>query len=122
MFSPELWNYFLKPRLKVITDFCHKNDIVYIKHTDGNVNGIINEFLCESGIDGYQAIEPNANMDIGYLKEKFGKEITLWGNIDCSKMLVSGSENEIVNNTKEIIKKSAKGGGFIFSSSISYFR
>ena len=30
LFSPSLWNYFIKPRLKAITDFCHKNDIVYI--------------------------------------------------------------------------------------------
>ncbi len=119
LFSPKLWNYFIKNRLKIITDFCHQNNVVYIKHCDGNLNSVIKEFLSEAGIDCYQAIEPRASMDIGYLKKKFGDKVTLWGNVDCAKTLVSGIDDEIISETKEVIKKTAQGGGFIFSSSNS---
>jgi uroporphyrinogen decarboxylase len=77
------------------------------------------EFLLDSGIDGYHAIEPLAGMDIFYLKEKYGKNITLLGNVDCSELLISGTRKEIEDNVKKLVTKCKNGGGYILSSSNS---
>ena len=53
------------------------------------------EFMIDSGIDGYHAIEPVAGMDIFYLKQKYGKKITLLGNVDCTDILVNGPKEKI---------------------------
>ena len=119
LFSPAHFRRYILPRLKIITAECHKHNLPYIKHTDGNIKSVEKEFLIESDIDGYQAIEPVAGMDIGELKKKYGHRITLLGNIDCSKTLVYGKKEDIVNEVKQCISKAAPGGGYVLSSSNS---
>ena len=58
-------------------------------------------------------------MDLGELKEKYGDKIILIGNVDCAETLVYGGKEEIENEVKECIKKAAKGGGYILTSSNS---
>jgi hypothetical protein len=117
--SPAHFREFILPRLKQITARCHQRGLVYIKHTDGNVMAIEKEFFEESGVDGYHPIDPGAGMDIRYVKEKYGRRLTLLGNVDCAHTLVHGSRQEIIDETISVIKKAAPGGGFLLSSSNS---
>jgi uroporphyrinogen decarboxylase len=119
LFSPAHFRKYILPRLKIITAECHKHGLPYIKHTDGNVKAVEKEFLVESGIDGCHAIEPVAGMDIEELKKKYGERITLLGNVDCSKTLVYGKKEDIVNEVKQCISKAASGGGYVLSSNNS---
>ncbi len=119
MMSPQCFNKFLLPCLKKMADKCHEYNKPFIKHADGNIMPIEKEFLVDSGIDGYHAIEPLAGMDIYYLKKKYGKKITLLGNVDCSSVLVKGSKDEIMQNVKELIRGCKHKGGYILSSSNS---
>ena len=115
-FSPDYFDRFIFPTLKKIVDKCHENSLLYIKHTDGNINNII-ENLVSTRIDGYQAIEPRAGMDIAKLKKEFGERVTLCGNIDCSYLLSEGSEDEVRRVTRETIASAAPGGRFTLTSS-----
>lgn len=119
MISPAHFREFILPGLKQITAKCHQHGLVYIKHTDGNVMAIEKEFLEESGVDGYHPVDPGAGMDIGYIKRKHGHRLTLLGNVDCAHTLVYGSRQQIIDETVEVIKKAAPGGGFVLSSSNS---
>jgi len=71
----------------------------------------------ESGIDGYHSIEPRAGMDLGELKRKYGRRLTLLGNVDCARTLVFGSPEEIEAEVRECIRVAAPGGGYVLSSS-----
>jgi len=119
MISPAHFREFILPRLKQITDKCHQHGLLYIKHTDGNVMAIEKEFLEESGVDGYHPVDPSAGMDIGYIKRKHGHRLTVLGNVDCAHTLVHGSRQQIIDETVDVIKKAAPGGGFVLSSSNS---
>jgi uroporphyrinogen decarboxylase len=110
---------FVQPYLRMYSDECHRYGIPFIKHEDGNLSVLEEELLLKSGIDGYHGIESAAGMDIGEMKNRYGNKITLIGNVDCSHLLVYGSREEIVEATKEVIKKAAPGGGYVFSSSNS---
>ncbi len=118
MFSPKLFEEFVFPRLKKITDLCHKYGVPYVKHSDGNVNSLL-DGMVKAGVDGFQAIEPRAGMDIVQLKKDYGDQLTLIGNVDCSTVLVNGPENAVREQTEMIIKKVGPGGGFLLSSSNS---
>ena len=63
MFSPRHFRQFAFPRLRQITDLCHHYGVPYIKHTDGNVNSLLDD-LVAAGVDAFHAIEPRAGMDI----------------------------------------------------------
>jgi uroporphyrinogen decarboxylase len=59
-------------------------------------------------------------MDIGEMKAQFGQHLTLLGNIDCGQTMTFGSEEEIVDEVKRILRVAAPGGGYVFASSNSY--
>lgn len=118
LFSPRHFRQFVFPRLKQITELCHSYGVPYIKHTDGNIN-ILMEDLIAAGVDGFQAIEPLAGMDICALKQKYGHQLTLIGNVDCSTVLVNGPLEAVRQQTMQLINSVGSGGGFILSSSNS---
>lgn len=118
MFSPRHFRKFVFPRLRQITDLCHHYGGVYVKHTDGNVNSLL-EGMIESGVDAFQAIEPRAGMDIAAIKQQYGDRLTLIGNVDCSTVLVNGPVEAVKEETARIIRAAAPGGGFLLSSSNS---
>ena len=88
-----------------------------LKHTDGNTWAILDK-LIHAGIDALHGIQPSAGMDIKELKAKVGREIALFGAIDCD-LLVRGSQNEVKESVEYCIKHAAPGGGFALSSSNS---
>lgn len=118
VFSPRHFRKFVFPRLRQITDLCHRYGVPYVKHTDGNINSLMDD-LVAAGVDGFQAIEPRAGMDIGQLKQKYGQVLTLIGNVDCSTVLVNGPVEAVRAATEEVIRVAAPGGGFLLSTSNS---
>lgn len=118
VFSPRHFRQFVFPRLRRITDLCHRYGVPYIKHTDGNVNSLLDD-LVAAGVDAFQAIEPRAGMDIVRLKRDYRKRLVLIGNVDCSTVLVEGPEEAVRAQTAAIIRAVAPGGGFLLSSSNS---
>jgi len=119
MLSPNHFRQFILPYLQELSQACHNNRIRFVKHEDGNINIILREFLLESGIDAYHAIEPVAGMDIARIKEEYGDKVTLIGNIDCAGVLMDGTEEEIELTVAECIGGVSAGGGHILSSSNS---
>jgi hypothetical protein len=118
VFSPRHFRQFVFPRLQHIVDLCHRYGVPYIKHTDGNVNSLLDD-LVAAGVDAFQAIQPTAGMDIVQLKRDYCEHLVLIGNIDCSTVLVNGPEEAVRAQTEAIIRAAAPGGGFLLSSSNS---
>ncbi|PKO15461.1 MAG: hypothetical protein CVU39_11145 [Chloroflexi bacterium HGW-Chloroflexi-10] len=118
VFSPRHFRKFVFPRLKQITDLCHRFGVPYVKHTDGNVNSLLEDMI-NAGVDGFQAIEPNAGMDIAQIKHQYGDRLALIGNVDCSTVLVDGPIEAVKEQTEYVIRTAAPGGGFLLSSSNS---
>lgn len=107
---------FLLPGLKRAIKLAHDNGVPFVKHTDGNIYPII-DMLIEAGIDCLNPIEPAAGMNLRDVKNKYGKKISLWGNVDCSHLLTFGNPSEVRKATRECIADAAHGGGYILSSS-----
>jgi len=105
------------PNLKKQVDAAHAKGLKFIKHTDGNVNPIINDLA--SIVDGLHSLDPSAGVDIGEIKAKYGHRLILMGNIAVDS-LVRKSEDEVVEETKDCIEKASAGGGHILSSSNSW--
>ncbi len=118
LFSPDVFDAFILPRLQRMIDCIHEEGGLAVKHTDGNIWKIIDPIV-NTGIDGLNPMEPVAGMDIGDVKEKYGGKVCLLGNIDCAHLLPHGSTEEVEEAVRECIRKAAPGGGFILTSSNS---
>ncbi len=107
---------FVIPGLRRTIKVAKESNIPFIKHCDGDLWPIL-DLLRDEGIDCLNPVEPAAGMDIGLVKQKYGKEVSLWGNIDCANLMTFGSPADVEKATIECIKKAAHVGGHILSSS-----
>lgn len=117
MFSPQMYLQMYAPRFRKLSERCHQYGMKYIRHTDGNIMLFADEFLLHSGFDGYQSIDPSAGMDAKLIKQKYGDQILLMGNVDCGKVLHLGTKEDVIADTKRVLRDLSPGGGHILSSS-----
>ena len=118
LMSPKHFEKFILPGLKRCVDAAHEAGAYVVKHTDGNIMRVI-DMIVETGIDGLNPLEPQAGMDIGLIKEKYGDRIALVGNIDCGYLLSQAPVEEVREVTRRTIETAAPGGGYCLSSSNS---
>lgn len=106
------------PNLRRQVEATHNRGSKFIKHTDGNVVPLLEELSCI--VDGLHSLDPSAGVDIGDVKRKYGDRLVLLGNVSVDN-LARKSTREIVDETKECIRKASSGGGHILSSSNTWF-
>lgn len=116
--SPAMFRDFLAGPLRRVVAGFHEAGLPIIKHTDGDIRPIL-DMILEADIDCLDPIDPVAGMDIGEMKRLHGERVALKGNVDCAHTLTFGTEREVVEETKDVIRKAAAGGGLIASSSNS---
>jgi len=116
--SPQHFKRFIIPYLKRAVEIARRNNIPFIKHTDGNLWEVMDE-LVATGINALDPIEPIAGMDIGEVKKRYGEKICLVGNVDCTEVLTHGTVEQVEEAVKETIAKASPGGGHILASSNS---
>jgi uroporphyrinogen decarboxylase len=116
--SPRAFREFFEPGLKRVIAGFHEAGLPVIKHTDGQILPLV-DMIVDSGIDCLDPIDPIAGMDIAAFKQKYSARIALKGNVDCAHTLTFGTERQVVDETREVIRKAAEGGGLILSSSNS---
>jgi len=117
LISPEHYREYIKPYHKKIVAYAHQKDLKIVKHSDGNIWSILDDFL-EVGFDGIHPIQPQC-MDIGEVKKYLAGKACILGNIDCRNLLPFGTEEEVEQSVKETIEKVSQGGGYIITSSNS---
>jgi uroporphyrinogen decarboxylase len=114
--SPRTFEELFYPGLKrAIAGF--KQCGLAVIHRTGGAIGSLLEMIVDSGIDCLDSIDPGAGMDIGRLKQQYAGRIALKGNVDSVRTLTFGTEQQVVEETKAVIRKAAQGGGLILSSS-----
>jgi uroporphyrinogen decarboxylase len=113
--SPKRFKEFILPALKEQVEAFHKKGAYVIKHTDGNINLLLDD-LVSSGIDALQCIDPSAGMKIYEVKEKYGDKICLMGNMNIETLIMK-TTIEVNNEVKECIRKASPGGGHVFCTS-----
>ncbi len=117
---PALYDEFFAKEMRREVEAAHKAGIKYVKHTDGDVRTLIPGLVNVSRVDGLHSLDPSAGLDIGKVKEEWGDKIFLMGNIAVDSLALK-TAREVVEETKECIRKVAPGGGFILSSSNSWY-
>jgi uroporphyrinogen decarboxylase len=118
MVSPRMAGEFLMPYLKALVDRVHLRGSLAIKHSDGQLWPLFDQIVA-TGVDGIHPIDPEAGMDMGEAKARYGDKICLLGNVDCGPLLTWGTPDEVRQETKECIRKGGKGGGLVCMSSNS---
>jgi uroporphyrinogen decarboxylase len=113
--SPRQFRQFVTPFLKRLIAGYRELGFYTIKHTDGNIMPILDQ-LIETNPHALHSLDPQAGVDIAEVKQKYGDQVCLIGNVNCG-LLDTGSDEEVIESTRYALKNGMPGGGYIFSTS-----
>ncbi len=115
-FSPELFEELVAPHLKECIDTYRSLGYYTIKHTDGNINPILDQIVA-CGPDALHSIDPQGHMSLTEVRKKYGDRICTIGNVNCG-LLQTGTDQEAMDDVHRCLKEGMDGNyGFIFSTS-----
>ncbi len=82
LLSPKTYAEFILPELKKLVAYFKSHGVKWvIIDTDGNCELVIPHFM-EAGVDAIWPMERAADMDPWALRQKFGRDLRLWGGVD----------------------------------------
>ena len=114
-FSPAVFkNYILSHLIKVAKVI----DVPWIYHSDGNLSGVVDDIIYNLKPNALHPIDPKG-MNLKETKKKYGKDITLIGNIDLNYTLTRGTPDEVEDEVRQRIKDAGEGGAYAVSSANS---
>jgi uroporphyrinogen decarboxylase len=117
MFSPAfLRRHGFFTRLAEICDLYHSFQLKVIFHSDGFIQTII-PALIEAGVDAIAPVDTAAGMDLGQLKEQYGRQLCFIGGIDVETVLRTGDPTSVRAATRRAIDQAGAGGGLILGAS-----
>jgi len=115
IFNPKHWNEIITPVYRELANNAHKHDAKLLIHSDGDVTETI-PFLINSGVDAIEPLEYESGMRLKPLKQKYGSEICLIGNISATYVLTYGSIETTIEATKQALQDAAYNGGYILGA------
>jgi uroporphyrinogen-III decarboxylase len=114
LMSRDHFKVFVLPALRRGVQAVHDAGGLCIKHTDGDISGII-DLIIGTGIDGLGPLEPAAGNSLPGLSGQWGDRVTLLGNVDVD-LLSRADVVEVAAVTRDLVRGMAGGKGFILSS------
>jgi uroporphyrinogen decarboxylase len=116
MISPQMWREFVLPYHQQIVDAL---DVPVIWHSDGNVVSLLPMGI-EAGFVGFHGLEPAAGVDLKQVKQQFGQDLILIGNIDV-RVLCDTDINAVRREVDRSLTQGSAGGGFMLATCNSIF-
>jgi len=116
MISPAMFEELFVPELKRVFKAYRDLGFYILKHTDGYIMSLL-DFYKDAGIHLFDPVDPIAGMDLAEVKNKYGRDFAIKGNVNCATTLVSGSIDDTIAETKKCLEIGMPGGGYICSSS-----
>ncbi|MBW2016495.1 MAG: hypothetical protein JRH13_03960 [Deltaproteobacteria bacterium] len=119
MTDPETFRTFFLPCLENQVEEAVRRGLVPFFHSDGRYEEIIPDLLA-IGIKGIHCIDPQSGMEIRRIKDRWGKELCLWGH------LVPGDLGLLANRADlgewfESLDYLGSGGGLILGTTSGLF-
>jgi len=115
--SPNFYRTFIVPHLSDLSGEIHSKGMVSVNASDGDLWPVIEDFLINSGVDGYLEIDLHAGMDLHNLKGQYGDRITFYGNLDCGIELSFGTPEIVRQHTIDCLEAGRGNGGHILCAS-----
>ncbi|RLG94097.1 hypothetical protein DRO37_06525 [Candidatus Bathyarchaeota archaeon] len=118
--SPKYFDEIIFPNLRREVEAAHKMGVKFIKHTDGFVVPLLKGLIEIANVDGIHSLDPSAGVDIGMVKQEYGDRLVLMGNVSVDNLATKDRE-EIIKETMECLRVASPGGGYILTSSNSWY-
>ncbi len=116
LISPTMYREFVKPyHQKIWRRARELTQARILLHCCGAIRPLLADFV-EAGLDAVNPVQISCEgMDADSLKAEFGDALTFWGGgCDTRQVLPHGSQQEIIQHTRQQIDTMNQNGGFVF--------
>ncbi|OGV48641.1 MAG: hypothetical protein A2017_02890 [Lentisphaerae bacterium GWF2_44_16] len=119
-FSIDMWREYIKPCLRKAVELCREFNVIPYFHGCGGFSVLYNDFI-EMGIKctGRLQTEAKGN-NFARIKKEYGKNLCLWGAVDCQHILIERSPEEVREHVRELLRNNFDGTGFIAGPTHSF--
>jgi len=108
LISPELFKEFMVPRYRAVCRYLRSQGVALIGvDSDGDVSKLIPLWL-DAGLNAVWPLEVNAQMDVVWLRKRFGKSLVMFGGID--KRALAKGKGEIEREVDRVWPVVETGG------------
>jgi len=112
--SPEFLRKYVLPWHKKIAQLAHKHNLLYMFHSCGNIESIMEDLIQDVKIDAKHSFEDEIT-PVNQFKKKYGDRIGILGGIDVDK-LCRLEEDELRQYISNILDECMQGGGYALGS------
>jgi uroporphyrinogen decarboxylase len=118
MVSLDHYRKWILPYEKQLVDVARKMTHAKLSiHCCGSCYDLLPGFL-EVGYEILNPVQTRAkNMEAWRLKRDYGDRLAFYGGVDVQRLLPFGTEDDIRQGVKDLIKSLAPGGGYLFATS-----
>lgn len=110
LLSPKMFRQFMLPNYKKVTDLLTSHGVkLSWVDCDGNIEALLPLWI-EGGVRGFYPLEVASGMDAAKLRQQYGRQIVMWGNVD-KRALTTGKE--AIDAELARLAPVAAQGGFI---------
>lgn len=104
LYSPNVFQYLILPRLKILSARCMELGIHYVWRTDGNLWPVSEMIFNEAGVPGYGEVDRDATMDLLRIHKHY-PNVVVWANAS-GDMLFRKPRAEVYEYCMTILKES----------------
>jgi uroporphyrinogen decarboxylase len=115
LISPAHFQKHILPQIKRLVSSFRRRGVNVIMHSDGFIMPLL-DLIIPIGINAYHPVQRKAHMNLGEVKHRYGESICLLGNVDNTTTLVSGTREQVREQTIECLRIGASQGGHILAS------
>lgn len=105
------WRKFIKPFLKQMYAAAKSEGKFVTQHSCGDIEELFPD-LIEIGLDAYNTFQPEI-YDVEKVKSVYGDKLAFWGGISTQHVLAHGTPEDVIAETKKMLKIMGKNGGYI---------
>lgn len=116
MVNPQMFRELVLERTRETVAPLREAGIIYTLHSDGKADELL-PVLIELGFSAFHGVEAAAN-DLGDIKRRFGRDITLMGNMDVV-FLTHATVAEARARTEEMLAIGMEGGRYVAACNTS---
>ena len=116
--TPPILRDIALPCLQKITKLCKEAKVPSQVHCCGPEKEMVKMCAEETDLNNINPLEipPMGDCNLREIKEKYGKKLSLMGNLHTSSVMLMGSPRDVEEASKKAIDDDGEGGGFILST------
>ncbi|MFI4911844.1 MAG: uroporphyrinogen decarboxylase family protein [Sedimentisphaeraceae bacterium JB056] len=104
MYSPQIFNRLIIPRLKKLMARAKEHGIHYVWRTDGNIWSVADMIFHDADVSGYGEVDYDASMTTATIREKY-PDLVIWANLS-GDFLHQRSEKDAYDYSLRVLRDS----------------